>query len=239
MATCAFCGNTITKQSKKTRDHVPPECIFGENPNYNLITVPACGSCNEGTSSDDEYFKLIAGEYHAYSSHISEQVVDSTIRAMKNPAKAAFGQMVRSRMERVDLYSEAGLYLGLGGLLKMEYPRLIGTVVKTVRGLYYKHTLHKVPDGYQVTCLLIERLPEIPDEEVRGYWKLVITTMAEVAVTRQVGPKGGPMVFEYRYSPDPADPNTGYFLMRFFERFEFVGLVAPNGLDDAPGDVAA
>lgn len=50
MRTCAFCGG---KFKGKTKDHVPPRGLFGNNPSGNLITVPACVKCNNDTSNDD------------------------------------------------------------------------------------------------------------------------------------------------------------------------------------------
>jgi len=43
-----------------TDDHLPPRNIFPKPQpnNVDLITVPACSKCNEGSSRDDEEFKL-------------------------------------------------------------------------------------------------------------------------------------------------------------------------------------
>jgi hypothetical protein len=48
---CVLCGvNAAT-----TREHVPPESFFERPYPDNLITVPACASCNQGSHLDDDY----------------------------------------------------------------------------------------------------------------------------------------------------------------------------------------
>ena len=51
---CIFCGKPAT-----TRDHIPPKGIFPDPMPSDLITVPACESCNSNTKLDDEYFQWL------------------------------------------------------------------------------------------------------------------------------------------------------------------------------------
>lgn len=57
---CYACGNDTTG-----RDHVPPLVFFptadeaGKDLRVNLVTVPACGSCNQGRSTDDTYAAIV------------------------------------------------------------------------------------------------------------------------------------------------------------------------------------
>src|ERR1700689_4523238 len=48
---CVLCGAAIAT----TREHIPPESFFHAPYPANLITVPACESCNLGTERDDAY----------------------------------------------------------------------------------------------------------------------------------------------------------------------------------------
>lgn len=50
MAFCAYCGH-----GTETRDHVPSKVFLDEPYPTNLPVVPACQSCNEGFSLDEEY----------------------------------------------------------------------------------------------------------------------------------------------------------------------------------------
>lgn len=48
--TCVICGVRLAE----TVDHVPPKGFFRGVVNAQLRTVPACRTCNNGASSDDE-----------------------------------------------------------------------------------------------------------------------------------------------------------------------------------------
>ena len=49
-AMCAYCGDRTT-----TRDHVPSRILLDEPYPENLPVVPACETCNQGFSQDEEY----------------------------------------------------------------------------------------------------------------------------------------------------------------------------------------
>lgn len=50
---CVYCG----KPAGRTKDHVPPKSIFLDPLPRQLVTVPACESCNSGFSCLDTSFK--------------------------------------------------------------------------------------------------------------------------------------------------------------------------------------
>lgn len=56
---CYLCGAELTPQNR-TKDHVPPKGIFARPLPPNLITVPCCRPCNEGSSHDEDFFRLVA-----------------------------------------------------------------------------------------------------------------------------------------------------------------------------------
>lgn len=55
---CALCAGEAC-----TEDHVPPQNLYPKprRPNLQLHTVPACKSCNNGASTDDEELNMIVG----------------------------------------------------------------------------------------------------------------------------------------------------------------------------------
>jgi len=60
---CPLCGINPAKHDGKkyvSREHIPPECIFIER-TADLITVPSCHECNNGTSKYDIEFKIALG----------------------------------------------------------------------------------------------------------------------------------------------------------------------------------
>jgi hypothetical protein len=56
---CAICGTSPAT----TRDHIPPKSLYPKpiDGDMNLNTVPACVQCNNGSSRDDEAFKVLIG----------------------------------------------------------------------------------------------------------------------------------------------------------------------------------
>ena len=50
---CAYCG----RGPATTVDHVVPKCLFEAPLPTNMITVPACSSCNETTSKLDSFLR--------------------------------------------------------------------------------------------------------------------------------------------------------------------------------------
>ena len=54
MQACYLCGGEAT-----TRDHIPPKGLFPAPRTANLITVPACSTCNQRASLDDGYLRLV------------------------------------------------------------------------------------------------------------------------------------------------------------------------------------
>lgn len=46
-----------TPPDQRTRDHIPPECLFPEPKPTDLITIPCCYRCNQSFSDVDEQFR--------------------------------------------------------------------------------------------------------------------------------------------------------------------------------------
>jgi 5-methylcytosine-specific restriction endonuclease McrA len=51
---CIYCGAA----EDLTVDHVPPKNLFPKPRPSDLITVPACRTCNKSYERDDDYFRL-------------------------------------------------------------------------------------------------------------------------------------------------------------------------------------
>lgn len=52
---CIYCGEPAT-----TRDHVPPKCFLDKPYPQNLLTLPACQTCNNSFSKDEQYFMYLS-----------------------------------------------------------------------------------------------------------------------------------------------------------------------------------
>jgi hypothetical protein len=84
MKQCYLCGVELIKNKNKSRDHVPPECIFPQDKPLNLITVPCCLKCNEEYRQLDEKmrnnFAILAGDKSLSVGTIAHRVVLRSIK---------------------------------------------------------------------------------------------------------------------------------------------------------------
>ena len=66
MKYCYLCGSKLLKNKNRSKDHVPPDCIYPQEKPINLITVPCCSDCNVSFSQLDQkmrnFFAIIAGD---------------------------------------------------------------------------------------------------------------------------------------------------------------------------------
>ena len=61
---CALCG----ERASTTRDHVPPISLFDNSLRPDKLVIPACDTCNRGTSTSD-LIVVIISRWNYYSDH--------------------------------------------------------------------------------------------------------------------------------------------------------------------------
>jgi hypothetical protein len=54
---CIYCGNTA-----QSSEHIIARCLLEKPYPNNLLTVPACSSCNHSFSADEEYFEIVLAQ---------------------------------------------------------------------------------------------------------------------------------------------------------------------------------
>ncbi len=219
MPICAFCGQNV---EKVTKDHIPPKGVFGKNANYDLITVPSCRACNEGSSKDDEYFKILAIEWEASSHATAANVMDSVRRSLLIPEKKRYRSELMRNTKPTDLLSPGGLFIKPGGELQVNVGRLAKTATKIVRGLFYHLQKKPVPVGYFAYCTLLDFfLDGGPRDNVQKVKDEILPPLAATPATII-----GPEVFCYRVGYLQTDPNIMFFLWELYNRYQFYGFVA-------------
>jgi len=131
---CVICG---IRQSID-REHVPPKNIFTKPRPSNLVTVPACSDCNNNTSQLDEefraYLSLTVGTSNNNSLDYWTKAALPTIRS-----NTRLKRQIIEWTREVEVFSEAGLYLGNAPALLWEVKKHGLIIEKTIRGLYWKH----------------------------------------------------------------------------------------------------
>ena len=182
---CYLCGAPAT-----TRDHIPPEGIFPKPLPENLITVPACLSCNQGKSLDDEYFRVVvaAGSDDAPPSIdlLHQRIIP---RMRKKPALII--ELIKSA-EKVEQ----------GHVLSFNRTRMQAAIDKIVRGLFFHHTKRRLAVGYVVGDFHY-------NSPIRREMEEAITRLPLVKV-------GDGHVFNYSYHLDEEAVSESYWLLRFF-----------------------
>ena len=133
MELCIYCQ----AHAKETNDHVPPRGLFREPRPSNLITVPACFQCNNSFSADDAYFLNLALDWGASETSDGQAVVDKRLRSMKREKDRNVWKSILRSFQAVEVQSPSGLYLADSFTFALNTPRLLRTVSRIIRGLYF------------------------------------------------------------------------------------------------------
>jgi len=132
--TCAICGT----RAATTRDHVPPKSIFPKPLPSDLVTVPACGNCNSGSSPSDEEFKvglsMLAGMETPETLKLWK---DGVMRTLAHNRR--MHREVMDRFVQVDVRSPGGIYLHTREAILIPKQPIHSVLERTIRGLYYHH----------------------------------------------------------------------------------------------------
>ena len=214
---CTYCPNPAT-----TDDHVPPKGLFSEplpGPS-SLITVPACESCNPGSSKDDEYFKVYLTMNRRLDHPEVEAVRRSSLRALSNPGARGFLFAFLKTVQAEQIRSPAGLYLpGKVVTYTANVPRLCRVARRVTLGLRYSVTGRRAESGEQVTTYLLNALTS---EEVR------LKLFRDARDLQRFGNRGTAArdVLSYAWWDSYTNaPGVSAWLLLFYEKIPFLTYV--------------
>ncbi len=214
---CIFCGASAT-----TRDHVPPKGIFPDPKPSDLVTVPACKSCNSKTKLDDEYFRWLvatgSGEDEQAHKLIKERIVP------KFQLRPALLHKIMKGATRVDVHSEGGIYLGKQPAFHFDRVRIQTVIDKTVRGLYFRALGTMLPKDAVVANFILN--PIFEDEMKNVICSLPLNDI-------------GNGIFSYRYWADDTRPEESFWLLMFFDKTLFFTKTEPNHANSADAKSSA
>lgn len=205
---CAYC-----REEALTRDHVPPKGMFPEPRPTDLITVPACSTCNGEASRDDEYFRWFVATASA-ETPAADQLIQERVLPGFGQRPPLLRQIWEGAFPSVDVYSKGGVYLRSQPGFWFDRPRIQRTINRIVRGLYYHET--SVPLGQTARMREFLLNPDISEEAQQIVASLPF---------RVVG--GG--TFIYRHMLDPQEPLASLWLMVFFETTIVLTMTEPPG----------
>jgi hypothetical protein len=214
---CAYCGNPAT-----TVDHIPPECLYTPPRPSNLVTVPACSSCNNGASDDDEVFRnefsIMAGSF-GESANAGERLKTSLRGIRRN--KAMLRRMVLGSQE-VERVSQGGIYLGKGYAVPVQkdvHRRVIGRII---RGLYWHHFDSSVGLSTPVTQVYIDK--------TKPHWLEGLEALRPLNLRHVM--IGDGQTFQYLYGQSVDDPLYTIWLIIFFAGSAEQIYLCISGVDD-------
>jgi hypothetical protein len=216
MPLCAICGEMV---GKVTSDHIPPKSMFGTKPS-NLITVPACANCNGGSSTDDEYFRLIASEVDTATHPDAKKASEAIARSMARPQAQGFREGLRRSIYGIEV--EEGGEKQIKPFVGLDVQRLDRTASKIVKGLFYHVKGYPVPRSYKILATNLDLFMEKPSsvEVAKLIYNYLLPKCSWIKPTVI-----GNNVFSYQIFYEDDDPNTVFVLMVFYERWRYFGLV--------------
>lgn len=188
-STCVICG----VRPATTTEHVPPRGFF-KGIVGQFRTVPACSTCNNGSSEDDETLR----------NYISAQIGKQTPGAKNLWEMGAHKSLMRSTRIRSALQStlrevelvnaDGSIATRLAFLVPVSlYQRVFERVT---RGLHFFHTEQILPSEIPVQINLFANAPDLSSREFDLFEKHSIAENA----------------FEYRFALDSAQSTNGVWL---------------------------
>jgi hypothetical protein len=215
---CVYCG----AGGKLTRDHVPPKGIFPKPRPSNLVVIPACSKCNQGNSKDDEYFRLALNVREELSSHPAVQKGQpAVLRSLLDANKPGMRQSFLNNIRFVEQVTPSGIFIKNQFALQTDTNRLRNVVKRTMRGLFYYHKKHRLPEMYDVLVCDEENFVQWPDSERAKFDPIINALKGQNPVTIGEG------VFSYCFGYNRDDPDSTYWIFTFYERASYLGLTLP------------
>jgi hypothetical protein len=163
---CALCGI----RPATTREHVPAQQLWDPPLPNDLITVPACGPCNNGTQQDDDYFR-------ATLVLVAEPTPSGALESIRPTVRRSFA---RRQAARLRAHFEGRLrFAPLSGgvihqpVINPDARRLNNVVGKHAVGLYYEVACRPLSPAYGTIVLPWRWLERIPAED-RPVWESVV-----------------------------------------------------------------
>lgn len=220
MQLCIYCQTN----PQETVDHVPPRGLFKEPRPSDLITVPACSRCNRSFSGDDDYFLNLALEWRASESSDGKGIAAKRLRSMKRKEGRRAWTSFFTKVKAVEVYSPGGLYLAKSFEFALDSDRLVRTVNRIIRGLYFHVTKSPLPIGDYTRSMLYSRYIERHKAESEA--------MEFIQFLPQLpGQVIGEGTFGFRYCLLDEEPFSSIWYLEFYRRFAFIGTTGKQ--DDA------
>jgi len=136
---CTAVGNTS--------EHVPSRAFFDATP-ANIITVPACSTCNGSFAKDEEYFRtVVVAQCYGTSAAARRVWSGPVIRSLWRRGFEGLRRRLVGHLITIDVWDEHTAQLAKLPGVVVEGGRAARVVRKIVRGLYFALRGEKLEDA--------------------------------------------------------------------------------------------
>jgi hypothetical protein len=209
-----------------TVEHVPAKLFFDTPLPNNLITVPACGTCNNGSQHDDEYLRAFLMLLRAESpSGAMEKVRQRVARQLHRPGHG--GLLARFQAaSTLSWIKTADDEMVPEVTTNPDGKRLFDVLTKYVRGLYFH--IHGVPLPTDAV-FSIERLFNRATRSAE-FWEPLLNA-AQYASAGTTFATGSRSEFRCSHRAFPVPPLMEIMVLEFYEVFPYVAMIFTPGTD--------
>jgi hypothetical protein len=215
---CVYCGST----TQITREHVFPKNLFPSPRPKDLVTVPACETCNTSYGQDDEYFRAFAVtpafEEATGRKMWDEKVFGSTLRRSPKLKKTLVDSL-----RKVEIKSPGGIYLGERHAVTFSRLRVDRIIEKSVRGLYRHHLGRRLRTNSAFDIWFNPKLESLREAGILE----VLTAVPLIRI-------GDGEVVQYRFAYVPESPEHSIWWLRFYKTTHVVVLVNAGEPEASP-----
>lgn len=132
MRNCVYCGT----DKDLTVDHVPPKLLLMRPYPSDLITVPACGACNQSFQKDDEYLRtMLCVDVRNSKNTVAQFNLQAVMRSLQRPQAQAFAAHLAGRAETSTILGQDGS--PLGQIFELDKVRANRVGQRFIRALYF------------------------------------------------------------------------------------------------------
>jgi len=203
---CTFCIEPAT-----TKDHIPARNLFKTSPPNNLITVPACLSCNHDASKDDEWFRNYLVSDDRIRNHTeSQELLNAFNRSLQRPQNTGLRETINRSLRRFPLITEGGIYYGEGTALESDFKRETRVLTRIIKGLFYHEFQRPHPDENSISVFSCKTMGQ-------GEESLNVVLELIGYIKKENKKKIGNDVFSYGWAVAEDHPDGTFWVLTFFQ----------------------
>lgn len=199
-----------------------PKNLFRRPLPSDLLTAPACSSCNNSLSDDEEIFRIFVTSGDVYDTEAGRGIWDERVRPSLRSDRRGIRTRLREDLTESPILSDTGEIIGRTVYLEVNREAISRVLAKIGKGLYFLDTGEPLPVGYSVLSKFDEGDPENflspPLNEAFAGAKKVVVREGVITYWRNVVPE---------------DPASTIIWVAFFNRK--VALVMTQNSDSIEG----